>query len=189
MSGDLFLSIFAPSYSTSYMIPMHHRIFNTFFCHLVYPYGTVMVHSLRSGYLLVDLGEDPIHVSHLAVSCLIRYTHSLSRNSWYSSSPALTGDPPNYTKSAVPCYLHAEATYLGNQHAVANDHAHGQAVALLVESTGSDSQDLGLVELLDARLGQEDAAGSLGIGLDALDEDAIQQRSEGADGADGGGLR
>ena len=53
----------------------------------------------------------------------------------------------------------------------------------------SNSEDLGLVELLDAGLGQEDAAGSLGLGLDALDEDTVKEGSKSSDGLDGGGLQ
>ena len=79
-------------------------------------------------------------------------------------------------------------TYLGNQHLVAGGHAHGQALAILVEGAGADGQDLGLVELLDARLGQEDAAGGLGLGLDALHDHAVEQGDEGLDGAERGGL-
>jgi hypothetical protein len=79
-------------------------------------------------------------------------------------------------------------SYLGNENAVANGNAHGQALALLVQTTGSDGQDLGLVQLLNARLGQEDAAGSLGLSLDALDENAVQQGGQRADGSDGGSL-
>lgn len=78
--------------------------------------------------------------------------------------------------------------YLGDQDAVALADAHGQAVALLVEQAGADGEDLGLVELLDARLGEEDAAGSLGLGLDALDQDAVEEGREGADGANRSGL-
>lgn len=78
--------------------------------------------------------------------------------------------------------------YLRNEDTIADSDAHGQAVALLVEETGADGQDLGLVQLLDAGLGQEDAAGGLGLGLDALDQDAVQKRGEGTDGSDGGGL-
>lgn len=81
-----------------------------------------------------------------------------------------------------------KATYLRDQHPVPRRDAHGQPVALLVEQARADGQDLGLVELLDARLGQEDAAGGLGLGLDALHEHAVEERHEGADGADRGGL-
>jgi hypothetical protein len=78
--------------------------------------------------------------------------------------------------------------YLGDQDAVALADAHGQAVALLVEQPGADGEDLGLVELLDARLGEEDAAGGLGLGLDALNQDAVEEGGEGADGANRSGL-
>ena len=79
-------------------------------------------------------------------------------------------------------------TYLRNQHLVAGGHAHGHALAILVEGAGADSQDLGLVKLLDARLGQEDAAGRLGLGLDALHEHAVEEGDEGLDGTKRGGL-
>ena len=136
-----------------------------------------------------------------------RKTYSLSRNSWYSSSPALTGEPPNckpgvsrgpQTLNPAPLSHQPPTTnhhierdglpYLGDQDAVALLDAHGQAVALLVKGAGADGKDLGLVELLDAGLGQEDAAGSPGLSLDALDQDAVEERGEGADGADRGSL-
>lgn len=79
-------------------------------------------------------------------------------------------------------------TYLRNQHLVAGGHAHGHALAISVKGAGADGQDLGLVELLDARLGQEDAAGRLGLGLDALHEHAVKERDERLDGAERGGL-
>jgi hypothetical protein len=80
------------------------------------------------------------------------------------------------------------ATYLGNQHAVAALHAHGQPLAVLADSSRADGQDLALVELLDARLREEDARRRLGLGLDALHEHAVEQGDEGLDGADRGGL-
>ena len=79
-------------------------------------------------------------------------------------------------------------TYLGDQDPVAGSDAHGHALAVAVNGAGADGQDLGLVELLDARLGQEDARGRLGLGLDALDQDPVEQRDERLDGADRGGL-
>lgn len=79
-------------------------------------------------------------------------------------------------------------SYLGDQDAVTDGNAHGYPGARPVEGAGPDGQDLCLVELLDARLGQEDAAGRLGLGLDALDEDSVQEGHEGADGANRGGL-
>lgn len=114
-------------------------------------------------------------------------TYSLSRNSWYSSSPALTGEPPNFKAHSLapPLFftIHSEQAYLRDQDAVALLDTHGQAVALLVEGAGADGQDLGLIELLNARLGEEDAAGGLGLGLDALDQNTVEQRGESTDGA------
>ena len=81
-----------------------------------------------------------------------------------------------------------EPAYLRYQYAVPLGNAHRHPVPLLVQQAGADGEDLGLIELLDARLGQEDSAGGLGLGLDALDEDAVEEGHEAADGADGGGL-
>lgn len=83
---------------------------------------------------------------------------------------------------------HGRKTYARNQDAVANCNAHGKTSTSLVKRARAYSEDLSLVELLDRRLRQEDAAGSLGLSLDALDEDAVQKRDEGADGANRSGL-
>lgn len=79
-------------------------------------------------------------------------------------------------------------TYLRNQHPITSRDTHRQPLALPIKRARADSEDFGLVELLDARLGEEDAAGGLGLGLDALDEHAVEEGDEGADGADRGGL-
>lgn len=76
------------------------------------------------------------------------------------------------------------ATYLGNQNLVAVSDTHGEALAILVHGTRANSEDLGLVLLLDAALREEDAGGGLGLGLDALDQDAVQERSETLDVAE-----
>ena len=72
-------------------------------------------------------------------------------------------------------------TYLGDQDLVAIGNAHGKTLAILVEGTGADGENLGLVLLLDTALREEDTRGSLGLGLDALDQDAVQEGSEGLD--------
>jgi hypothetical protein len=132
-------------------------------------------------------------------------TYSLSRKRWNSSSPTLTGDPPycnrptisdsesffpystQATQAVGPLNLELPTptaltrTYLRNQNTVAVGDTHRQTLALPVESAGSNSEDLAFVELLDARLGQEEAAGRLGVGLDALYQHAVQQRDEGLD--------
>lgn len=81
--------------------------------------------------------------------------------------------------------LDGAAAKLGDQDLVARLNADGDAVAGLVECAGADSEDLGLVELLDGGLGQEDAGGGLGLGLEALDEHAVEEGGEGADGLEG----
>jgi hypothetical protein len=77
-------------------------------------------------------------------------------------------------------------TYLRNQNPVTSCNTHCYPLAILVESTGTDSQDLGLVELLHGGLGEENSTGGLSISLDALNEDAVEKRSEVLDGSEGG---
>jgi hypothetical protein len=76
------------------------------------------------------------------------------------------------------------ATYLRNQNFVAGADTHGEALAILVKGTGANGEDLGLVLLLDAALREEDAGGGLGLGLDSLDQDAVQEGSEALDVAE-----
>ena len=61
---------------------------------------------------------------------------------------------------------------------VTSTNAHGDLVAIPVVSTGADSENLGNVLLLDAALGEEDARGSLGLGLDTLDQHPVEKRNE-----------
>lgn len=76
-------------------------------------------------------------------------------------------------------------TYHRNQNLVASGNAHGETLAILVEGTGANSEDLGLVELLDTALREEDTGGGLGLGLDALDQDAVQEGGKSLDVTDG----
>ena len=64
---------------------------------------------------------------------------------------------------------------------VTSTNAHGDLVAIPVLSTGADSENLGNVLLLDAALREEDPGGSLGLGLDALDQDTVEKGSEALD--------
>lgn len=75
-------------------------------------------------------------------------------------------------------------TYLGDEDLVTGIDTHGDALAVAVKETGANSEDLGLVLLLDGSLGEEDTGGSLGLGLDALDQDAVQEGSERLDVAE-----
>ena len=81
--------------------------------------------------------------------------------------------------------LDRAAAELRNQDLVAGLHADGNAVAGLVVCAGADGEHLGLVQLLDGSLGQEDAGCGLGLGLDALHENAVEEGGEGADGLEG----
>lgn len=84
--------------------------------------------------------------------------------------------------------LDRAAPVLRHQHLVSRLYRARHALALAVEAARPDGEHLGLVELLDGGLGEEDAAGGLGLGFDALDEDAVEEGGKGADGFQGGGL-
>jgi hypothetical protein len=84
--------------------------------------------------------------------------------------------------------LNRTTTILRNQHLVTLFHTHGYSLSILVESTGTNSQDFCLVELLDRAFGEEDAASRARLSLDALDEHSVKERNQGADGFDGGRL-
>jgi hypothetical protein len=81
--------------------------------------------------------------------------------------------------------LDGAAAELGDQDLVAGLDAGSDALAVAVKGAGADGEDLGLVELFDGRLGQEDATRCLGLGLDTLHQDAVEQRRNGADGLEG----
>lgn len=85
--------------------------------------------------------------------------------------------------------LDRAAAELRDQHLVAGLERHWYPRAILGQASWANSQDLGLVELLHARLGKEDAAGGLGLGLDALYEDAVEQRRDRLDGTESGRLK
>lgn len=77
------------------------------------------------------------------------------------------------------------STELGDQDLVTRLHADCNALALLVKCARSNSEHLRLVQLLNSRLGQEDAGCSLGFRLNTLDQDTVKKRSERADGLEG----
>lgn len=88
----------------------------------------------------------------------------------------------------ISAYAGVAQTHLRNQDPVSHRHAHRQALPLFIYPAGADGQDFGLVELLLRRLGDEDAAGGLGLGFEPLHEDAVEEGGDGFDGFDGGGL-
>jgi hypothetical protein len=120
-------------------------------------------------------------------------TYSESRKRVYSSSPTLTELPPNCIAKPMshlskeksnacsasdPRGDKPDKTYLRNENLVTSGNAHGKSLAVTVDGAGANGQNLGLVLLLDAALREEDTGGSLGLGLDALDEDTVQEGSE-----------
>lgn len=72
--------------------------------------------------------------------------------------------------------------YLRNQHSITLRNTHWYSLAILVESTRSNSQNLSFVELLDTALGKEDTTGSLGFGFYSLDKNSVQKGYERSDG-------
>ena len=81
-------------------------------------------------------------------------------------------------------HLDGASAELRDQDLVAWLYAGGNALSILIEGTGADGEDLSFVELLDGGLGEEDAGCGLGFGLDALDEDAVEERRNALDGLD-----
>ena len=104
---------------------------------------------------------------------------------WYSSSPTLIEVPPYCTRlrqhhpresvwqTRAP--ENAVLSYLRDQHTVASLYAHRHALAILIKGSRADGQDASLVELLNRGLRQVDAAGGLGLGLDALHEHTVEE--------------
>ena len=85
----------------------------------------------------------------------------------------------------ISYFAFAIPTHLRNQNLVTRLHAHGHAVSLLIKETRADSKDLGCILVLDGALGEEDAGGGLGLGLDSLDQDTVQERHEALDVTEG----
>jgi len=69
-------------------------------------------------------------------------------------------------------------TYLRDQNLIARLYARCDPLSVLVNCTGSNGQDLCLVELLHSGLGEEDTGCGLGLWLEALDKDAVEERGE-----------
>ena len=81
--------------------------------------------------------------------------------------------------------LDGASAELRDQDLVARLYAGGDALSIFVEHAGANGEDLGLVQLLDSGLGQEDAGCGLGLGLETLHQDAVEEGCEGADGLEG----
>jgi hypothetical protein len=79
-------------------------------------------------------------------------------------------------------------TYLRNQHLIPRRHARRDPPPLLIQPPRPHRQHLRLVQLPDAALRQEDPARRFRLRFDALYEDAVEERGEGFDRFEGGGL-
>src|SRR5436190_21249692 len=67
---------------------------------------------------------------------------------------------------------------LAEQHAIANLDVDGDQLASLVAATWADGDDFALGGLFLGSVGNDNAAGSLLFGVDALDHDAVVKRTE-----------
>jgi len=83
--------------------------------------------------------------------------------------------------------LHGGTTVRRNQDPVARLDGDFDPLPILVDPAGTDSEDLRFGELLDGRLREVDASRSFGLSLDALHEDAVEERREGLDVTERGG--
>jgi hypothetical protein len=82
--------------------------------------------------------------------------------------------------------LNWRSAELRNQHLVAGLYADGYPLSLPVVCAGAHSDDFRFVEFLDGGFGEEDAGCGFGFGLEALDEDAVEEGGDAADGFDCG---
>lgn len=101
-----------------------------------------------------------------------------------SSSPSIPPPLPKKKKHKVK----PNPTYLRNQHSIPSLNPTSDPVPILIQSAGAHSQHLRLIQLLDGRLGQEDARGGLGLGFYALHQHPVEQGGERLDRFEGGGL-
>lgn len=85
--------------------------------------------------------------------------------------------------------LHWAPSKLRNQHSVPGLDAALDTAAVTVNPARTNGENLGLAELLNSSLGEEDPRGGLSLGADTLHEYAIEKRAEGGDAAESGGLR
>ena len=73
-------------------------------------------------------------------------------------------------------------TYLGYQDLIPRRHAWGDPLALPVQSARSNCEYFCLIEFLDAALRQEYSTGGLGLSLDSLNKNAVEEGRERGDG-------
>lgn len=81
--------------------------------------------------------------------------------------------------------LDRRATVGRDEDLVAGLDAGRDGLAVLIGDAGAGSDNAGLAELLNVLLRDEDTRGGLGLSLDALDKDAVQQGNNILDRLDG----
>src|ERR1700694_5821379 len=74
--------------------------------------------------------------------------------------------------------FHFGARPFAEQHGVADLEIDRDQLAGFVAATGADGDDFALARLLFGGVGNNDAAGSLFLGIDALDDNAVVKRAE-----------
>ena len=79
-------------------------------------------------------------------------------------------------------------TYRWQQNLITSLHNRGHSLSILIQTTWANGQNARLIELLDRGLWEKDTAGGLGLGLNALDENAVEEGGESLEGLEGGGL-
>lgn len=79
-------------------------------------------------------------------------------------------------------------THLWNQNAITRLDRDLHPLPIFIEAAGPHREDLGLRELLDGGLGEEDARCGFSLGFDPLHEDAVEEGGKGLNRAKGGGL-
>lgn len=130
------------------------------------------------GYILRVAEEGVVFLANLDGATTELYRdHVLATSMPKNPIPLIV--PPNSVRSRGSWA--SKPTYLGNQDVVTLSNAHGDLGAIAVNGTRANSENLGNVLLLDAALREEDPGGSLGLGLDALDQDTVEKGSEALD--------
>src|SRR5580704_18196219 len=83
-----------------------------------------------------------------------------------------------HDQKLVAVELDFGARPLAEQHAVAGFDAHRGELAALVAAAGADGDDLALLRLFLHRVGNDDAALGLCLGVDTLDDHSVMERPE-----------
>lgn len=100
------------------------------------------------------------------------------------SSKLFLHSPLQHSLNQSPCRVCT--TYLRNQNLITRLHTRLNPLAIFIESTRANGQHFRFVQVLDYALWEENSTSGLGVGLDALHEDAVEEGRDGFDALDGG---